>query len=139
MTIAFLASQGQIFIFARKKGLFGEIKAGVVMQPDPDEFLNIDLSGGTIEYKMKDPSGGIPQAIANMVRVACNLLRDALKVGKVVKLITIFGLLISYENGKCIPLKYIADFEKVSTQVYVGLEEDFKKMLPFLIIKYDST
>ena len=41
--------------------------------------------------------------------------------------------MVSYENGKCIPMKYIADFEKVSTQVYVGLEEDFKKMLTFLV------
>ena len=102
----------------------GEITAGVVMQPEPDEFLNTELSGGTIECKVKDLSGSFPQAIANMVRVACNLLRDALKFGKIVKSIvksiTIFGLLVSYKNEKCIPLKYLANFEMNSTQVYVG-------------------
>ena len=121
-------------IFARQKeNWLEEITVGVVMQPEPDEFLNIELSGGTIEYKMKDPSGSFPQAIATMVRVACNLLRDALKFGKIVKSITIFGLLVSYENAKCTPMKYLADFEVNSTQVCVGEEDDFKQMFPFII------
>ena len=43
-------------IFTRKKAnCLEKITAGIVMQPESGEVLNIEVSGGTIEYKMKDP------------------------------------------------------------------------------------
>ena len=45
-----------------------------------------------------------------MIGVCNNLLVDALKSGKIVDTITIYGLLVSYDKWYAIPLKYMINF-----------------------------
>ena len=74
------------FVFKRKDTTFKDdaIKAGVVMPPSFQERFDIEISGHTVEWKVKDTTdANFPQAIANMVRVACNLVKKSLKFGKI--------------------------------------------------------
>ena len=79
------------------------IKVGIILQP---EMVNINLYGASAEFKMdlsEDFNHLLPQAFADMVRVASNMLIDSLKRGKVVDTITIYGLLVSYNKEFAIP------------------------------------
>ena len=103
------------------------ITVGMVIQPT-DELFDVEITGGTVEFKItigEDYSSHFPQAIANMIRVASNLIVNALTTGKIVQTVKIYGMLVSYNKAKCVPLKYYIDFEKNATEILIGESESF--------------
>lgn len=64
-----------------------------------------------------DEDKNFPQAISNMVRTANNLVADALTRGKMVHSVTVYGLLMSYNKARYVPLKYNIDFETIITDL----------------------
>ena len=86
----------------------------MIIQPTT-ELTEINMRGAALEFKLDiahNPQRVYPQAIANMVRVANDLIVDALFVGKVVDEVVIYALLVAYDKEDCIPLKYLANFKK---------------------------
>ena len=103
------------------------LKVGVISQPD---LVNINVYGATIEFKVDL----LPQVLADLERVASNLLIDSLKHGKVVDAITIYGLLVLYNNEKAIPLKYFADFNENTYKLCVREKEYFHKIFSYIVL-----
>lgn len=109
------------------------IKAGIIMQ---EELMNINLNGAAIEFKMNISQGFdnvLPQAFADMVRVSNNLLIDALRSGKIVDSITVYGLLVSYNKDYTFPLKYFVDFTNNSYKMEVGKRGFFHKAFSVVV------
>ena len=72
------------FAFFKKDGNW--IKAGVIIQP-ARELTEVNMCGAALEFKLDiahNPQRVYPQAFADMVRVANDLIIDVLSVGKVV-------------------------------------------------------
>ena len=70
-----------------------------------------------------------------MIRAACNIVADALKVGKIISNLVVYGLLVSYDRAYSIPIKY-HELGENDTRIYVGeLEnEPFSRMFPFILL-----
>ena len=113
------------------------IKAGVVIEQSTQEFQGIKLYGTAVEFKIdtsQDCTRFLPQAFADMVRISHNMLIEALKAGKVVDTIIIYGILVSHTKETCTPLRYIAKFHSSSYKLAVGGEtEFFRKFFPFMV------
>ena len=78
---------------------------GILIQP-PSELQEIKMYSGALEFKLDircEPKRIYPQAFADMVRVAHDILIDALKVGKVVDDVVVYALLVGYDKQDCIP------------------------------------
>ena len=80
----------------------------------------------------KDYSHVLPQAFADMVRVASNMLIDSLIRGKIVDTITICGLLVSYNKEYTVTLKY---FDGNIYKIQVG-ERDFFDKIFYCTVMY---
>ena len=101
----------------------------------PSSALSIE--DNSVEFKMamgQDPSGNIPQAISNMVRAASNLLVDAIIRGKIIHSVIVYGLLVSYDKSKCVPLKYTIDFEANDTTISIGEQDAFSRLFSFVVV-----
>ena len=110
------------------------IKAGMIIQP-PSELTAVNICDAALEFKLDiahNPQRVYPQAIADMVRVANDLMVDALSVGKVVDEVVIYALLIAYDKKNCIPLKYLANFKNSSYEIFVGQEARFHEIFTLL-------
>ena len=106
----------------------------MILQP---QLININVYGATIEFKVDittDYHHLLPQVFADLERVTSNLLIDSLKRGKVVDAITIYGLLVSYNKEKAIPLKYFANFKDNSYKLCVGEKEHFHKVFSYIVL-----
>ena len=111
------------------------IKAGIIMQAI-EELQDVALFGATNKVKLdyaKNKNRILPQAFMDLIKVANNLLIDSLKVGKVVKCIVVYGLLISYNKEKCIPVKYYVNFSDNNFEIQVGQEEQFSTMFSLIV------
>ena len=62
-----------------------------------------------------------------------NLLIDALKVGKIVDSITVYGLLVSYSKDYAIPLKYFVDFNRNFYNIEVGEKGFFHQLFSMVL------
>lgn len=80
-----------------------------------------EVVGGTVEFKNEEvhnkPENSRPvlQAYANMVRVAGFLLKKALPKGKIIEIISIYGLMISHGNIFAVSLRYHTDLSTKCT------------------------
>lgn len=111
------------------------IKVGILMQTSEELF--VDISGGSVEFKLtmgEDFTSNLPQAIANMIRAACNIAADALKVGKIINNLVVYGLLVSYDRAHSIPIKYQVNYQENDTRICVGENEPFSRMFPFILL-----
>ena len=81
-----------------------------------------------------DKDSNLLQALADMVQVANNLTVDALKVGKFVDSVLVYGMLVSYDKWSSIPLKYYIDFQTNASSIEVGEPESFSCIFSFIII-----
>ena len=100
-----------------------------------EKFCEVD--GAALEFKrsvvqVKRGSKEIAQSCANLVKVGGYLTDRALSKGYLVEEINVYGLLISYGNPICIPLRYCA---KVNDEALcmVGDEALFKEALTSLL------
>jgi len=99
-----------------------------------DELFNIEITGETVEFKMnfgQDVTSNLPQAIANMVRVARSFTTNALRVGKILCSIIIYGLLVSYDKAMCVPLKY--SLPKVGIKLLKYLMLEYYSLFPYFL------
>ena len=112
------------------------LKVGILIQP-PSELQEIKMYSGALEFKLDircEPKRIYPQAFADMVRVAHDILIDALKVGKVVDDVVVYALLVGYDKQDCIPLKYKASFHDNHYDISVGIKDAFDELFPKLTI-----
>jgi len=121
------------FSFYKQKGQ--RIKIGMVTQ-SADEMCGVQIDAASIECKLKgsDKDSNLLQVLADMVRVANNLMVDALKVGKVVDSILVYGLLVAYDKQSCIPLKYCVDFQTNTSDIQVGDRSPDPLVIFFLLL-----
>ena len=107
------------------------IRVGVIIQPD----MYVNMLGSTVEFKMDigEPKRLFPQAFANMVRVANNLVINSLTSGKIVNSVTIYGLLVSYDKESAIPIKYLSRFSDNTYEITVGQKDTFSKLFSWVV------
>ena len=120
--------------FAFFKKYNQRIQAGVIIQPVA-ELQEIKMYGTALEFKLDishDPTRVFPQAFADKIRVANDILIDALRVRKVVDYIVVYALLVAYNKEECMPLKYVADFCNNHFQILVGEKDTFHELFPLL-------
>ena len=93
------------------------IKVGIIVQED-----QLALCGAAIEFKMviDDQDNILPQAFANMVRVSNDLLIDGLKTGRIIDLVTVYGLMVAHNKSSAVLLKYHVDFATNMYKIKVG-------------------
>lgn len=104
--------------FAFYKQIGNELTGGMIIESD-------SLYGSTLEFKKDSSLLKLAQAFANMVRVANDLLLDALKRGKVINAIVVYGLVVYHDEKQCLPMRYICDFSKNYYIIEVGQETEF--------------
>jgi len=91
---------------------------GMLMESD-------SLYGSTLEFKRNSLLLKLAQAFANMIKIANDLLFDALKRGKVINTIVVYGLVVYYNEEQCLPMRCICDFSKNYYIIEVGQEIEF--------------
>ena len=74
------------------------------------------------------------QAISKMVKTANNLTVDALMREKIIRSMTVYGLLASYNKASCVPLKYNRHFETKITEEFIGDLEPFSQLFSFVAL-----
>jgi len=66
----------------------------------------------TINYKkLQISSKHYCQAYADMIRVANDSVVQSLRRGRVVESVTVYGMLVSHDDLRCIPMRYSSDFK----------------------------
>ena len=114
--------------FAFFKQLGNKVLGGVLMEQETVDTIY----GSTLEFKVEFTSMKLSQAFANMVRVAHDMLCDALKRGKVVNSVKVYGLVVFHKVERCLPMMYCCDFTNNCYQIEVGQETDFYNGLHLL-------
>ena len=84
------------------------------------EYISDVICGGTLEFKVDSSSLKLAQVFTNMVRVANDLLVNALKRGKLIENIVIYGLAVFHKNKQCLPMRYTCDLKKNYSRFEVG-------------------
>ena len=79
------------------------------------------------EYKRKSVGENYCQCYANMIRIANDCVIASLKRGVLVDSITVYALLVSYEDLSAVPMKYYSDFNSDPT-IQVGVSGNFAKL-----------
>ena len=107
----------------------GILQAGICIPEDAT------VKGAAVEFKVSTRSEEkqYAQTMANMIRMGNDLVIDELKRGSLVKRIKIFGMLVTYESGLCIPFIYRSDLNLFVTNFKIGQEMNFAKFLSFII------
>ena len=86
----------------------------------------LEVVGGSVEFKREavhqksNDSQEVLQTVANMIRVAGYLVGKALKKGKLIEEVKIYGLLMSHTNPHCVPFMYQSNCLSKSTVVHRG-------------------
>ena len=99
--------------FAFYKHIDSQRLGGVYVQSDV-------ICGGALEFKVDSSSLKLAQVFANMVRVANDILVHALKRGKLIENIVIYGLAVFHKNKQCLPMRYTCDLKKNCILFEVG-------------------
>ena len=94
-----------------------------------------DLFGATIEFKIEGSPYNYPQVFANMIKLVSDMLVDALTRGGLVDLVTVYGLLVSYnDRTDCVLMKYTCDFRDNNYLITVGEEQNFCELLSSIVL-----
>ena len=82
---------------------------------------SLELKKAQVHQKAND-SQEVLQTVANMIKVAGYLTQKALRKGKIIEEVKIYGLLVSHTNPFCLPFIYQSNCFNKSTTVHKGDE-----------------
>jgi len=70
-----------------------------------------------------------------MIKVASDMLVNALTQGGLVDLVIVCGLLVSYnDRTDCVPIKYTCDFRDNNCLITVGEERNFYELFSSIVL-----
>ena len=115
--------------FVKLEQVMREVRAAVLWDEET-------ITGTTEEFKLEAHESNYAQAFANMVRVGNDVLVNTLRHGKLVDVVIIYGLLVSYDKKICTPMKLTLDFKKNSGLILVGNRQPFCETFSNIVLNY---